>query len=155
MRKYEIKQGGMDDLDSIKPLWEKLNQIHHAISPFFKERFHNMDWDKRKSKLLNKASEILFEYAIDKEEKKIIGYCISTIHKDDTKIGEIDSIYIDDAYRKSGIGKKFIENALQWLKSKNTETQILYVSVGNEKVLDFYKQFNFYPLHIELQRIDK
>jgi len=94
MDKFEIKQGNLDKIDLIKPLWEKLNKLHYDLSPHFKNRFKNMDWDKRKHKLIKKSKDILFEYAIDVKNKMVVGYCISTIDKEDNKTGEIDSIYI-------------------------------------------------------------
>jgi diamine N-acetyltransferase len=153
MDNYSIRQGNKNELDLIEPLWEKLNQLHFELSPHFKSRFHKMSWDKRKHKLLEKAKDILFEYVIDNQNQRIIGYCISTIDKDDSKTGEIDSIFVDEAYRKSGLGKQLVDRAIQWLIFNNTETQKLLVGVGNEQVLEFYKQFDFYPLHIVLQRI--
>jgi len=153
MNKYRIDQGDVDELDMIRPLWEKLNQMHLELSPYFKSRFKAMSWDERKLKLLKKSQDILFEYIIDNKNERIVGYCISTIEKDDNYTGEIDSIYIDEEYRKSGLGKQLVDSAIQWLKSNNIETQKLLVGVGNEQVLGFYKQFDFYPLHIVLQRI--
>ncbi len=155
MDKFEIKTGKPDNIDLIKPLWEKLNQIHYEASPYFKDRFQHMNWEKRKHNMISKSGDILFEYTMDEKEQRIIGYCISTIDKEDPKIGEIDSIYVDESFRKSGLGKQFIDRAIQWLKANNVETQKLLVGVGNEQVLDFYKQFDFYPLHIVLQRIEK
>jgi len=155
LERYSIKQGNETELDLIGPLWEKLNQLHLKLSPHFKHRFQTMNWDKRKHKLLEKSKDILFEYIIDNKNDTIIGYCISTIDKEDNKVGEIDTIYINETYRKSGLGKQLINRAIQWLKSNGTETQKLLVGVGNEQVFDFYKQFDFYPLHIVLQRIEK
>jgi diamine N-acetyltransferase len=155
MKKFDIKQGYKTDLDLIKPLWEKLNYLHFEVSPHFKSRFQNMNCENRKQKLLENLKDILFEYAIDNENNTIIGYCISTIHNEDPKTGEIDSIFVDENYRKSGLGKQFIGRAIGWLKSNGTETQKLLVGVGNEQVFEFYKQFDFYPLHIVLQRIEK
>jgi len=155
MNRYDIMQGNADNLDLIQPLWEKLNQLHFDLSLHFKNRFQDMNWDKRKHMLLQKSKNILFDYVIDKNDNRIIGYCISTIDKEDNKIGEIDSIYIDETYRKSGLGKQLIDRAILWLKSNKTEIQKLLVGVGNEQVFDFYKQFDFFPLHIVLQRIEK
>ncbi|MFC2088310.1 GNAT family N-acetyltransferase [Calditrichota bacterium] len=155
MSDYLIKRGNKNDLDSIKPLWEKLNQLHQDLSPNFKSRFKNKTWESRKHDLTKKSKEILIDYVINNKNNKIIGYCISTIDREDDKIGEIDSIYIDELYRKSGLGKKLIEQSIQWLISQGTKTQKLLVGVGNEQVLDYYRQFNFYPLHIVMQRIDK
>ncbi len=85
----------------------------------------------------------------------VIGYCISTIEKENNKDGEIDSIYIEEQYRNSGLGRIFMERAIKWLKSKDVETMVLLVGVGNEQVMEFYRQFDFYPLHIVLQRVEK
>jgi ribosomal protein S18 acetylase RimI-like enzyme len=154
MDRYSIKQGDVNDLDLIKPLWEKLNQLHFNLSPHFRNRFQDMTWEKRKQKLLEKSKDILVDYVVDNKNDEIIGYCISTIDIEDYKIGEIDSIYIDETYRKSGLGRQLVERAIQWLKFRNTETQKLLVGAGNESVFDFYKQFDFYPLHIVLHRIE-
>jgi ribosomal protein S18 acetylase RimI-like enzyme len=155
MEKYTIIQGKETELDLIRPLWEKLNQLHADLSPYFKDRYLEMEWDKRKCKLLEKSKHIQFEYVIELENDQLIGYCISSIDKDDDTIGEIDSIYIDETHRKSGLGKQLFERAIQWLVTNGTETQKLIVGVGNEQVLDFYKHFDFYPLHIVLQRNTK
>ena len=38
---------------------------------------------------------------------------------------------------------------------KRTKIQRLEVGAGNEQVLEFYTQFDFHPLNIMLQRIEK
>jgi ribosomal protein S18 acetylase RimI-like enzyme len=150
---YQFKQLQPDEIDLIQPLWEKLNLLHFEASQNFKDRFKNMSWEKRKTKLITKSEEILIDTIMD-HENRIIGYCISSIDKENNKTGEIDSIYIDEAYRKCGLGKQLINNSIDWLIAKGTIEQKLLVGVGNEKVRDFYKKFNFFPLHIVLQRID-
>ena len=92
------------------------------------------------------------EYCIDNKNKKVIAYCISTIEKENEKVGEIESIFVEREQRNSRIGKQLMDNAIAWLISQKTETQKLLVGVGNETVIDFYKQFDFHPLQIVLQR---
>ena len=150
---YQIKQTDLSEIDVIQPLWEKLNLLHYDLSQNFKHRFADMSWEKRKTKLLDKSEEILIETASD-DNNILIGYCISTIEKGNNLTGEIDSVYIEESYRESGIGTLLIKNAIDWLTTKGTVEQKLLVGVGNEKVIDFYKQLDFYPLHIVLQRID-
>jgi ribosomal protein S18 acetylase RimI-like enzyme len=149
---YQIKQTDLSEIDLIQPLWEKLNLLHYDLSQNFKQRFADMSWEKRKTKLLDKSEEIMIETVSD-ENNILIGYCISTIEKGNNLTGEIDSVYIDESHRESGIGTRLIQNAIDWLTTKGTVEQKLLVGVGNEKVLDFYKQLDFYPLHIVLQRI--
>jgi len=150
---YQKQRLDIEELDLIQPLWEKLNQIHTDLSPDFKNRYTEMSWEKRKTKLIEKSKEIMIETVLV-DQDCIIGYCISTIDKGNDKAGEIDSIYIDESHRNSGLGKLLIDNAIEWLVKKGTTEQKLIVGVGNEKVLGFYKQFNFFPLHLVLQRIE-
>jgi len=152
MSNYQLKRLDINEIDLIRPLWEKLNLTHLDLSTHFKKRFQEANWEKRKTKLIEKSEVILLDIIV--ENDLIIGYCISTIDKENNKTGEIDSIYMDETHRKCGLGKLLINHALDWLISKGTTEQKLLVGVGNERVLDFYKQFNFMPLHIVLKRID-
>lgn len=152
MKSFIIKKGDKNELDLIKVLWEKLNQLHYELSPYFKNRFSEMTWEKRKEKLLNKSKTLFFEYAVDEKGNNIIAYCISTIDRNDNTTGEIDSIFVDENWRKSGIGNQFIEHAINWLQSEGIENQKILVAAGNESVLRYYQQFDFYPLHIILQK---
>ncbi|MBP1615875.1 MAG: hypothetical protein H6Q14_389 [Bacteroidetes bacterium] len=154
MKDYHIKWLENEEIDLIRPLWEKLNLLHLDLSPNFKKRFQEANWEKRKRKLIEKSSEILIETIVDGVDA-IVGYCISTVDGVNSQIGEIDSICIDEAYREYGLGKLLVNNAIDWLIEKGTTEQKLLVGVGNERVLDFYKQFDFLPLHIVLQRVEK
>ena len=153
MTNYQLKRLDINEIDLIQPLWEKLNLTHLDLSTHFMKRFQEANWENRKTKLIEKSEELLLEIVVEKN--LIIGYCISSINKGNNKMGEIDSIYIDETHRKCGLGKLLINHAADWLISKGTTEQKLLVGVGNERVLDFYKQLNFMPLHIVLQRIDK
>ena len=150
---YQIKRIDTEELDLIQPLWEKLNQLHFNLSPDFRNRYKEMSWEKRKARLMDKSEEIMVDTVRD-ERDRIIGYCISSIERKNHKTGEIESVYIEESHRNAGLGKLLINNAIGWLISKETTEQKLVVGVGNEKVLGFYRQFNFLPLHMVLQRID-
>ena len=150
---YQIKRLDIRELDIIQPLWEKLNQLHFNLSPDFRNRYKEMSWEKRKARLMDKSEEIMVDTVRD-ERDRIIGYCISSIDKTNHKAGEIDSVYIEELHRNAGLGKQLINNAIKWLTMKGTTEQKLVVGIGNEKVLDFYRQLKFFPLQLVLQRID-
>lgn len=150
---YQIKRLDTEELDLIQPLWEKLNHTHFDLSPNFKNRYKVMSWEKRKAKLIDKSKELMIDTVQDDQEG-IIGYCISSIDKMNHNAGEIDSVYIEESHRNAGLGKQLINNAIEWLTLKGVKEQKLVVGIGNEKVLGFYRQFNFMPLQMVLQRID-
>ena len=152
MAVYKIVQSDANQLDLVKHLWEKLNELHEQLSPDFKESFRRMNWNRREHSLVKKSGKIMLDYVIEINSDKIVGYCISTISKLNAKEGEVDSIFVEEEYRKFGIGKQLIDRAVKWLVEEKTEVQKLLVGAGNEQVIEFYKQFDFYPVHIVLQR---
>lgn len=150
MNKLKIHTGSGDELDNIRPLWEQLNRLHYQISPHFRERFLQMTWENRKRKLLDKSAKILLLYVPD--GKTIVAYAICTIDKEATDSGEMDSLFVREEYRNTGIGKQLMVAALGWFEEQGITNQRLLVAAGNEKVIDFYDHFGFKPEHYVLQR---
>lgn len=85
---------------------------------------------------------------IENVESKIIGYCISTITGETC---EIDSLFIEDNYRKLGLGNTLINRGIEWLKGNNCNKILVAVSDGHEEVFDFYMKNGFYPRFIYLE----
>jgi len=152
---FTLKMGGAANLDLVRPLWEKLNRMHSELSPHFKQRYQKMDWQWRKAALLKKSKAILLNYTVDDRNGTIVGYCISSIAKEDETVGEIDSLFIEEEHRRAGIGKLLMFNAIQWLNGRGVKTQKLLVGVGNERAIEYYRQFGFHPLHIVLQKSEE
>jgi len=154
MESLEFISGGRELLDFVKPLWEKLNKHHEESSKNFSHKFSSLNFEVRKSKFINDEDmQVKIDLIKDKEQKKYIGYCISTINADLT--GEIDSLFVNKAYRKYGIGDKLMTRALQWLDDNKVKTKIIGVAEGNENVLDFYKKYGFYKRRIILEQIEE
>jgi ribosomal protein S18 acetylase RimI-like enzyme len=148
--KYTI--GDEKDLDRIRPMWERLNLNHISLAKHFKTDYKKMKFTDRKGELLKKAAEKVMrvEIAYDSAGKKEAGYCVSTAQKNST--GEIESLYVDPGFRGSGIGKRLMKNALQWMEKHKVETKKIVVFAGNENVLDFYELYGFYPRYLVLQQ---
>src|SRR6056297_377292 len=113
-------------IDVIKPLWEALNKHHERKSIHFKKRFQQFTFETRKTVLLNKEKLFLLTA---KNYEKLIGYCISS---KTVKEGEIESLFVEPQYRKTGIGKQFIRKSINWLENENVEEIVLKVAAGNE-----------------------
>jgi diamine N-acetyltransferase len=141
-------------IDRIKELWEKLNKHHQVRSKSFKKRYAAMTFKKRKKMLAQKLGEgeMFIELAMDTDNKKPIGYCLSIVIKSPEHEGEVESLFIDPAYRSKGIGDVFMKHALAWLNSKKVKTKRIVVAAGNEEVFHFYKKYGFYPKFITLEQ---
>lgn len=87
-------------------------------------------FEARKNDLISKAKHLLVDIVIDAKENNDIGYCICTIN--DSDMGEIDSIFFKEPYRRNGIGKKLMQMALTWLDDYGVVGKVLSVGSGND-----------------------
>ncbi len=136
-------------IDQIKPLWEQLVLHHKARSTHFKDVYENFTFEKRKADLLNKSCDGLLRVDLATDNGRNVGYCVSTVKENE---GEIDSIYIDQDYRSTGIGSAFMERALAWMDEQHVTVRRVAVAVGNEEALGFYEQFGFLPRQVLLEQ---
>ncbi|HOJ64489.1 MAG TPA: GNAT family N-acetyltransferase [Spirochaetota bacterium] len=132
---------GKNQLNMIKELWEKLNKIHLTDSKYFKDHYEKFTFEKRCEKF-NLIDDNKIRIEVIENQRKFIGYCISTIENDN---GEIDSLFVEDKYRKSGYGSQLLENAVKWLKYNNCKKIMVSVAEGHESVIEFYMKHKFYP----------
>lgn len=139
------------ELGLIQNLWEKLNMHHKARSRNFKKHFKNTTFEARNKNLLEKLKDgkLRIDLATDTDTGKQVGYCVSTIA--DGK-GEIDSLYVEEAYRHAGIGYKLIKKGLAWLEKMQAKDIIIAVADGNEEAFGFYAKSGFYPRVTILKR---
>jgi ribosomal protein S18 acetylase RimI-like enzyme len=142
--------GNEESLDSIKMLWEGLNNLHLEKSPYFKIFYAKNTFEARKATLLSTAQKGQLSVVSAYDETLLVGYCVASIVDG---VGEFDSIYISNDYRKKGIANNLMEKVLDWLKQNNPKKVTVKVSVGNEDVFGFYSKYGFYPRLTELQMI--
>jgi GNAT superfamily N-acetyltransferase len=142
-------------LDSIGFLWEKLNEHHRVHSPHHAGHFTGMTFEQRKRQFLEKSvnGSIRIDLANDIKTGKLVGYCVSTITED--KLGEIDSIYVEEDYRRHGLGDSLMKKALAWMDGLSINRRLIAVAFGNEEVFPFYARYGFYPRGTLLTEIEK
>lgn len=152
MDNLEFVTGSKELIDLIQLLWEKLNKHHEVNSINFSDKYKNNTFEKRKGKFLSdKTSKVKVDLIRDIEKDLYVGYCVSTVDVD--LVGEIDSLFIEEEYRKYGLGDKLMQRAIEWLDFNKVKSKILCVVEGNENVLEFYKKHGFYKRTIVLEKI--
>ena len=95
--RYDIKT--CEDSD-IGFLWDRFDEVFDEFSPLSKEN----------------AEEELYVYKITDEDGCIIGGCVLDI--DETNIAEFVSLWVDERYRRRGLGAALIMTAEQKAKEK-------------------------------------
>lgn len=146
MQDIVFMYGDHNLIDKAGLLWEKLNEYHKTNTKHFPRRYSDFTFEKRKAGLLEKVktgSVMRIDLARDANKNVIVGYCINTVSPQ--KIGEIESIYVDETYRGKGIGDNLILKAVQWMNSLDVNQKIVGVAAGNEQVFAFYGRYGFCP----------
>lgn len=132
------------DVDIIGPLWERLIEHLRVNSKYFSERLSQHSFHTRKKDIFEKAKSgaVRIDLARDLARNQFIAYCISSITKENE--GEIDSIYVEDNYRRLGIGDCFMKKALSWIDAQSVETKKIVIVSGFEKVIAFYSRYGLF-----------
>jgi diamine N-acetyltransferase len=160
MERIELKfiEGCAELLDTVRPLWEKLNALHAEKSPHFAEAFAKTSFSARKAGLKNKAikGQLLVILAVT-EADECIAYSVCSVDKESRdsgtdRVGEIDSMFVSVPYRRQGIGRKLVKRCMEWFEENQAQKVVVSVGVGNEEVLEFYKSFGLLPFAIRLER---
>jgi ribosomal protein S18 acetylase RimI-like enzyme len=142
----EIKAIDWNEIRSIKPLWKGLNAHHLLMSTNFKHFYSDLPFEKRMQSLGRRDRLITF---IAQNRSETIGYCIASI---DNHAGEIDSIFIQEHHRRTGVGREWINVALRWFENQGCETIRVAIAEGNEASIGFYKRCGFAERMIIMQK---
>jgi ribosomal protein S18 acetylase RimI-like enzyme len=138
-----IVEKDLTEINTIKPLWEKLNLIHLDKSVYFKSKYENFTFDKRMKSIYKKAEKgiMKLDLLLDNDKGEYVGYCLSSIERD---LGEIESIFIEEKYRKHGLGDKLMQGALKWFESREIKDIEINVVYANDRTLPFYGRHGFH-----------
>lgn len=146
-----IIEKDISEINIIKPLWEKLNLIHLNKSLYFKDKYKTFTFEERMKLIYKRIQKgiIKLEVLLDTEKDEYIGYCLCSI--EDT-FGEIESIFIEEQYRKFGLGDKLMKSSLKWFESNGIAKIEINVVYANDEVLLFYKKHGFFIGNYILKR---
>lgn len=86
------------------------------------------------------------------DNENIVGYLAGsicdTISYVTESFAELDNMYIDDKYRRLGIGTMLIDEFKKYCKEKNIENIKVTASAKNSKAIEFYKKNGFEDYNI-------
>lgn len=140
-----------EDLDRLQPLWEKLRDHHTALAGAFRAQLEGRTWAERRRELLEKSRGGGLYLDIARDGDATVGYCITTL--DAGKQAELESIYIEEAWRRHGIGTAFMQRALAWMDARGAERRRIGIAAGNEGAIAFYRRFGFEPRTVIMEQV--
>jgi GNAT superfamily N-acetyltransferase len=143
----------ISDIELIRMLWLQLNEHHHGGARAFRSHYEKTTFDDRKAYFEKVAGNgtLRIDLAYDTKENRCIGYCVSSLSAE--KTGEIESVFIEQAYRSKGIGTGLVARAIRWLDGNDSVRNRVSVADGNEKSFPFYRKFGFHPRMTVLEQV--
>ncbi|HPL17430.1 MAG TPA: GNAT family N-acetyltransferase [Spirochaetota bacterium] len=140
---YSYRTISREELDIIRHLWVKLNEMQYSDSVYFKDHYSSFTFEKRTAKFKACDPDALMVEIAETAGRQAAGYCIATVSPDNT--GEIDSIFIDEGHRGNGIGDRLMRDSIAWLRMRGCERIRVSVAHGHESVFPFYRKYGFFP----------
>jgi ribosomal protein S18 acetylase RimI-like enzyme len=145
MHAVAYRTTGIDEIDLIRPLWEQLNQYHHTRATHFRKHYERMTFGDRKLHFqdIATAGNLCLDLAADPATGTCVGYCVSSLSAE--KTGEVESLFVEEAYRSAGVGTALVARGLAWMDSCGAVRKRVSVGNGNEAAWAFYRKFGFFP----------
>jgi GNAT superfamily N-acetyltransferase len=103
---------GTREIDLIRPLEEQLNEHHHKKASPFKAHYKRMTFEDRRSRFceLDEHGQLRLDLAADTITGKDVGYFVCPVSVE--KTGEVESLFVEAAYRSDGIGTVLVTRGL-------------------------------------------
>lgn len=140
-------------LETIRPLWIQLNNLHLTRTRDFGDYYQNITFDDRKRDFevtIVSGGFLRVDIACNGDDGRPVGYCVSSVSGENR--GEIESIFVEPSSRSVGIGSALLSRALDWMEMCRPRPVRVKVASGNEDVLGFYARFGFVQRMIVLER---
>ncbi|MFE6139966.1 GNAT family N-acetyltransferase [Bacillus sp. NPDC057893] len=140
------KQITLEEIEIIRSPLDKLYEYHNSKSKFFSGDYPRITFEERIKEYEKnlKYGEYRIELLIEWETDNILGFCIAYGKK---VSGKIEVLFVDEKYRRNGLGLRLMNSAMEWFKEKQIYEVELTVVYGNEAV-SFYQKLGFYPRSI-------
>ncbi len=152
-----IRQATAKDLAVLARMSNKLSLLEHEIDPLIRI----MPVAQAKRNYAKKLHSRNARFFVAEENNKIVGFIYGTIspapdyllkHK---TTGFLDSAFVEQAYRKQGIGKQLVTTLLAWFASRNTAFIHLTVLAKNVQSVAAWRKMGFDDYVIRMKRVEK
>ena len=121
----EIKKATLDDFEEVLELKLKLKEFERELNKNLPSLSQvKQYYEKYLRKYLSSENSAVF---IALEENKPVAMISAKIYqalptqKSEIR-GYLSNLYVEEEFRRHGIGKKLMEKAIEWIKSKNAKT---------------------------------
>lgn len=149
-----IRKATINDFDEIlrlnKALFDYEAQFKHDYNVNWPDETAGKDYFKKK---FEDSNSLIF---VAEKDSRIIGYILAFIstysYRSINPICEIENMFIEEKYRKKGIGKMLIEKVREEAKTRNVKRLRVGAIVQNEQAIKFYMSQGFSDVNLFLEK---
>jgi ribosomal protein S18 acetylase RimI-like enzyme len=152
----KIRKAKLKDIQQISDLAVNLLKYHTDFDPYFSLASNAMEiYYKHFRRCVYSKNKLLL---VAEEDNKIIGFALGELGYRPPvfairKIGFISDVFVDKDFRKSGIGKIFLNELCQWFKKNGLRYIELTVHVKNEIGIKVWTKYGF-ETYLSRQRVE-
>jgi ribosomal protein S18 acetylase RimI-like enzyme len=155
---FEIRRGGLEDVDRLEPLWEAMREHHAGLPAMQPVRPPADSWARRRRVYLEWLGEDDHALLIAERDGEPIGYAVVSV--DDgpptwdvgERTAEIESLSVLASERGNGVGRALTEAALEFAAEVGAAATFVGVAHSNAPALRFYDREGFEPFYVLLVR---
>lgn len=159
---FQIRPAMTGDVPEIARLAAKLVRLHHSLDPtrfFLTERIEEgYEWFLGKEIARKDAIVFVAEVATENDaHKEIVGYAWGRLEPRDwmallDACGRLHEIFVDPSVRRIGVGKRLIEETMQWLEAQGAPRIVLDSAWKNDNAHQFFESIGFRRTMVEMTR---
>lgn len=156
-----IRVMGLRDLDAIQVLYEKLNRELAKTDPISElgENRSFIAWSLKKLRQQMMVEQTYIGAVAESETGDVLGYATGSVEISGSSFvvqhyGLITEIYVDEPYRRQGLGSHLLEFILRGFRERGVEHVELSVAPGDESQDGFFAKHGFRVASVRMIRVD-
>jgi ribosomal protein S18 acetylase RimI-like enzyme len=103
-------------------------------------QFPDEEWSRRSSRWNGDGGDAMFLAFSEETACGIVG---SYVEQENRERAQVVSMWVDPAYRRSGVGKELVDAVIVWNRSHGVRELMLMVTSVNAGAIAFYERLGF------------
>jgi ribosomal protein S18 acetylase RimI-like enzyme len=144
----EIRIARMSEIDRVAALWSLITEHHADLDPLFRMRRGPVAEGELRELLRALHRDPDAEILVYVRGGTPVGLCIVRIDHappilEETERAEITDLGVRPEARRQGIGRRLVEEALEWIRDRGVARVEIQVATGNPEGQAFWRAIGF------------
>jgi GNAT superfamily N-acetyltransferase len=153
IEKLKIKIATVADAEKIVHLNHQLFQEDAGQ----RDPFMNLDWplEHGRDYFTSQLAGDNCRCWLAEVEGELVGYLIGYTRPSNNlrpvRMAELESMYVIESHRSSGIGAQLVQTFISWARAKECQRMAVSAYAANKQAIAFYKRLGFHPKTLTLE----